>query len=380
MDFLDLRILEAIGAEGPRNLTTVARKLGINGSTLYARLKRLKPHIFLNVNVYHTFIGLRKVCLLVKAVQGKENLLFECMKAHDYWLYIFRYYAEFEGCFGVYAIPPEHKAEFEAFVEKLKHCDIAEKTEFFWSTCFQTVNPTTNWYDEESDRWDFRWSQWVQELGTQKTDLPYTLTDPEGFPQRADYTDIFILKELEKNAMTTLKSIAASLGTSLQAIKYHFDKHVVNRRLLESYQVNSFPFDREKSDFIVFILTFPSKGNLAKFANSLSDKPFAKTIGKVHGRLGLIAQLYLPRKEFRQFVDSLSTLINTGFLESYRYLIQDLRYLSRQTIPYKLFINEKWKYEHEKYLKEVSLLQNNESIPEEDSIPEIDTHTLSAKI
>jgi DNA-binding Lrp family transcriptional regulator len=300
------------------------------------------------------------------------------MKSHDYWLYVFRYYAESEGCFGVYAIPPEYQAKFEAFLEELKTGGITENIELFWSTCFQTVNLTTNWYNENTGQWDFRWNHWIQELNTQKTDLPYTLTDPEGFPQKADYTDIFILKELEKDATTTLKSIAENLDTSLQSIKYHFDKHVVDRRLLESYQVNSFPFNREKSDFVVFLFTFPNKENLAKFANSLSDKPFAKTIGKVHGTFGLITQLYLPRKEFRLFVDALSTLINTGFIKSYRYIIQDLRFLSRQTIPYKLFIEDKWQYEQEKYLKELtSLLQTNKLIPD---VSKVDTYELSAKI
>lgn len=369
LDYTDLRILEAIGTESPRNLSSVAKKLGIKESTMYSRLRRLKQLIFLNINIYHTFIGLRKGCVIAKAVQGKEKPLFDCMKANDYWLYLFRYYGESEGCFAVYAIPPENQPEFESFVEMLELKGIAQNTEIFWSTCFHTVNPTTNWYDEKSEEWLFPWNQWIKEMEHETTELPYTLIDPVGFPQKADYTDIFILKELEIDATKTLKSIAATLETSLQLIKYHFDKHIVRRKLLESYQVSSFPFQPEKADFFVLILTFPNKVNLAKFANSLFNKPFARTIGKIHGQNGLVVQIYLPRKEFRRLIDSLSILINRGILKSYRYLIQDLRHVARETIPYKLFNNGKWKYESEKYVEEVrSILDGNEvfgQIPKE---------------
>jgi len=115
LDLVDLEILEAIGIGGPRNQSAVARKLGIKDATLRARLKRLRSHIFLNANVYHTFIGLRKACVLAEAVLGKENLLFDAMKANDFWLYVSRCYGRFEGCFAIYTTPPENETEFKEF-------------------------------------------------------------------------------------------------------------------------------------------------------------------------------------------------------------------------------------------------------------------------
>ncbi len=55
-------------------------------------------------------------------------------------------------------------------------------------------------------------------------------------------------------------------------------------------------------------------------------------------------------------IDSLSILVGRGFLADYRYLVQDLRFVSRQTIPYKLFDEGDWKYDQEKYLKELEAL------------------------
>jgi len=360
LDIVDLRILEAIGAETPRNINAVAEKLGIKGATLRARMRRLKPLIFLNINVYHTFIGLRKVCVFAKAALGKEKLLFECLKSLDFWLYVSRCYGEFEGCFALYAIPPRNEPEFKSFLETLKRRGIVESLEFFWSTCFHTVNPTTNWYDAQSNKWVFPWEQWIEEIQkNQQIDLPYSLKDPAAFPQKADYIDIFTLKELEIDATKSLRSIASKLGVSLQTVKYHFDNHIVKRRLLESFQVISFPFDQKESDFFFFIFMFPNQENLAKFATSLFNKPFSRSLGKIHGKNGILVQMYLPRREFRRLIDNLSTLINKGFLKSYRYLIQDLRFVSRQTIPYKLFNDGNWEYDQEKYLEELeSLLES----------------------
>ncbi|MEM2101899.1 MAG: hypothetical protein QXM22_00105 [Candidatus Bathyarchaeia archaeon] len=356
LDLLDLQILEALGAESPRNLSATAKRLGIKDATLRARLRRLKPFIFLNVNVYHTFIGLRKTCVFTKAAPGKEMLLFDCLKANDFWLYVSRCYGEFEGSFALYAIPPRNEAEFGSFLEALKDKSVAENIESFWSTCFHTVNPTTNWLDKQSLKWIFSWEKWVEELPLQPVELPYTLRDPEAFPQRADFTDIFILKELEIDATTSFRSIASKLDVSLQTIKYHFDNHITKRQMLESYQVISFPFNTEESDFFFFIFTFPNQENMAKFAVSLFNKPFSRSIGKIFGENGLFVQMYLPRKEFRRLIDSLSLLIKSGFLKSYRYLIQDLRHVARQTIPYRLFDDGNWKYDHKKYMEELESL------------------------
>jgi DNA-binding Lrp family transcriptional regulator len=363
LDLLDLQILEGIGNQGPRNLSTVAAKLGIKDATLRARLRRLKPLVYLNANVYHTFIGLRKVCIFAKATLGKEKLLFESLKAPDFWLYVSRCYGEFEGCFALYAIPPENQTQFESLLETLKDKHLVENLEYFWSTCFHTVNPTTNWFDKQSNEWIFPWDKWVEEMKLQQTELPYSLKDPAAFPQKADYTDIFILKELEIDATISLKAIASKLDVTLQTIKYHFDNHIIKRQLLESFQVISFPFAEQESDFFFFIFTFPSEENMAKFANSLFNKPFVRSIGKIHGENGLFVQVYLPRKEFRRLIDGLSVLINKGFLKSYRYLIQDIRFISRQTVPYKLFDNGNWEYNQKRYLEELeSLSQHGQNL------------------
>jgi DNA-binding Lrp family transcriptional regulator len=356
-DESDLRVLEALGAYGPRNLAEVARKLGLNADSLRKKVRRLSPNIFLNINVYHTNIGLRKCVVFADACSGKEDALFEGLKAHDFWLYVSRCYGAFEGCLAIFGIPAGRESDFQEFLKELETRKIVDKVRLFWSTCFHTVNPTRNWFDAEANRWVFSWDKWVEEVQNESVDLPLTLVDPKGYPQMADYMDVFILKELEKDATVSFEEIANKLNVTKQAIKYHFENHIIKHGMIETFQVISFPYDRAVSDFFFFTFRFRTNEDMARFAMSLLDKPFARSLGKVYGQNALVVQLYLPRLEFRELVDRLSELCRRGLLDKYWYVIQDWRKIERETVPYKLFIDGKWVYDKDKYLRQLDALE-----------------------
>jgi DNA-binding Lrp family transcriptional regulator len=356
LDFLDLEILEGIGIYGPRNISTVARSLGMPEATVRRRLKQMLSQIFLLTNVYHTNIGLRKTIVLAKAPQGREKLLYNCMNTHDYLIYISRCFGAYEGCAAIYAVPIERCQEFELFLERLEEEGVAEKIRHFWSTCFHTVNLKCDWYDRDLERWNFPWEEWVHEVQAEGTELPFTLKDPAEYPMKADWADIFILKELETDATVSLKALADKLKITVPLVKYHFDKHIINRQMLEGFQVIYYPFDKANSNGFFFLFTFENLEKMAKFARSLLDKPFALSLGKIFGAPALFAYIYLPLAELRKFIDSLGELIRMGSLTSYEYVFQDAQTSQRYTIPYRSFKNETWQYDQERYLKEIDEL------------------------
>jgi len=362
LDFIDVRIIEGLGEYGPRNITEVAKKLNIPRGTILSRIKRLSSLFYLRMsaNVYHTNLGLKKAVVFAKATPGNEELLFNCMGINKFYIYLNRCYGMFEGCLGIYVIPRDQCSRFEQFIQEMRKLGVAQNVDLFWSTCFHTVNRTTNWYDSGSEQWVFQWDKWIEEVQTEKKDLPYTLMDPDDFPIKADETDLFILKEMEQNATTDLIDIAKKLGTTLQNVHQHYKMHVVGKGLLEAFQIAIMPFDRTISDAFFFIFKFESYEKLARFARSLLDKPFVYIVGKILGENAIISQVYLPRPEFRSFVDSLSTLARAGYLQTYDYVIQDFRprKWSRETIPYQLFKDGSWIYDHDGYLKSLRSLVN----------------------
>lgn len=355
LDSVDIRILEALGTLGPRNIKRVAETLGMSNDTLRRRIKRISSLFYLRMSatVYHTNLGLKKAVVFAEAAQGYEDLLFDCLKVNTFYFYLTRCYGKYEGCFASYVIPVDHCAEFIRFIEEIEKLGVARKIQVFWSTCFETINRGSRWFDFESEKWVFKWNEWEKEISTKEMKLPYTLVDPDEFPMKGDQLDLLILPWLEVDARNSFTKIAKILKTTPQNIRYHYQKHIVERGLIEKYQIFIFPFDRSSSAMYWFSFKFDNEDIMARFASSLLDKPFAIIIGKILDENMLIAQINLPTEEFRAFVDSLSRLCRKGLLQSYDYIIQDLRKgkWSRETIPFEDSKDGKWIYNHVEHLQ-----------------------------
>jgi len=363
-DTLDVKILEHLGRYGPRNVSSIARKLGVPVETTRKKIKRLISQFFItfHANVYHTKIGLRKAFVFADAFPGYEEMLLKCLKANDFWLYVGRYYSGCEGCYGVYAIPKDHALEFEEFVQQLEEAEVARNAQLFWSTCLHTVNLTDNWVDPESKNWSFHWTEWLEEIPSEGTELPYTLVEPRDYPVEADYIDILILAKLEVNSAVSFRDVARILKMTPEAVSYHYKNHILKQGLLEKSQVFFLRFDEAISDFFVFIFRFPDGDSMAKFALSLLDKPFVYSLGKIIGENALIAHLFFPRMEFRRFVYSLSELIRRGLLQTYEYVIEDFSLRSAQTISYEYFKEGSWIYDHDKHVKNLENVIENAAL------------------
>jgi hypothetical protein len=155
----------------------------------------------------------------------------------------------------------------------------------------------------------------------------------------------------------SLTEIAKKLVITSKSAGKHFRDHIIGKGLLEGYQIFILPFD-VPSDMFVFVISFHDHETMARFANSLLDKPFVIMVGKIFGKDALITNVHLPRMEFRKFIDALSRLANMKLVRDYHYIIQDLRITSRQTISYEFFKENKWIYDHKQYLLALEALVN----------------------
>lgn len=361
LDLLDVKILEKLGKYGPRNISYLARKLGIPVETARKRVKRLTSHFSLefHASVYHTNLGLKKALVFADALPGYEEGLFRCLKTNDFWLYIGRYYGRCEGCYGIYGIPKEHTQEFEEFVHQLEEIKVAKDVRLIWSTCLHSINLTEKWFDSQSKTWIFHWDKWIEEIPTEGTQLPYTLRDPKDFPLKADYADILMLAKLHVNSSISFRELAKILNMTPEAASYRYKHHILKRRLLEKPRIFFLRFDKATSDFFVFVFRFNKRDKMARFALSLVDKPFVHTLGKILTQNALVAHIYLPRREFRKFIQSLSELIRRGLLQTYEYVIEDFNVRAAQTISYECFKDGSWVYNHNKHLEKLQNLARN---------------------
>ena len=352
---LDVKILEALCRYGPRNLSNVARAVGISRHTLEFRLRRMKskPQIFLRMyaSIYHTKIGLKKNVIFIEANPGMEQLLFDCLKINEFWMYICRSFGTGEGCTAVYAVPADHCDEFEEFIYLIKELGVASNVQIYWSTCFQGGRITSTWFNNRTEKWVFSWKDWIREVQTQKTDLPYTLMEPESYSICADEIDVQMLMWLESDATKSITEIAEILGINRQRAYYHYKEHILKRKLIEGYEIFVMRYGDNPSVMVYFVIFFPDYETFAKFTRSLLDKFFVLTMGKILGENALVVEVFLPLDEFRNFIDTLSSMVRMRLVKSYKYAIQDLRVRCRQTFSGEFFRNNSWIYDHESYIK-----------------------------
>jgi len=347
---IDVNVLEGLALCGPRNKTKLAAQLNIPRETLRHRIDYLHSHfsLYLQGNVYHTNIGLRKTMVLAESRPGYEDLIYRCLKSNDYWLYVSRCIGA-PKCLATYGIPAGKESQFESFIDDLRELPQVSAVSFFWSTCIHNVNTTSTWFDGASENWVFPWNSWVEEIPTCKGDLPYTLKEPEGYLQKADWIDIMILKELEKDCAVQLQNIAEKLNMSKQRVKYHFENHVIKKQMFEGHQILADHYKGLSPDICFFIFNFKNYENFSKFACSLLNKPFVRAMGKVYGMNQLFVRIYLPREQLRNFIGALARLVRTEFMDTYQYVIEDATQTQRQTISYEYFKDNSWQYDNEKY-------------------------------
>jgi DNA-binding Lrp family transcriptional regulator len=236
-DYLDVRIVEMLGKEGPRNIYKIAKMLDMPESTIRHRVNMMRHRKLLRLftNVYHTHIGLKKGVVFADINPTYADVVGRFMALNPYWAYIERVHCYGEGIYTLYTVPPAYQDKLVKFLDELISLEILNGYQILWSTCFHRVNTTTTWYDLENDEWDFKWDDLIGEIENAPTELPMTLKDPDAFPILADRTDIFILKELEKDATISLTELASKLNTSIQNVHYHFKKHIEERSLIEGY-------------------------------------------------------------------------------------------------------------------------------------------------
>jgi len=358
LDSLDIEILEDLMTCGPRNLAKVARKAKISPTTLHYRLKTLSSHFSLKffTNIYHVNLGLKKAIIMAEAQPGQEELLLNCLKANGFWIYLAPMYGAFQGYVGVFTIPVNHIGEFEQFLNELKNAGVARSVQHIWTTSLRRVNLTGTWFDSESEKWLFQFENWITEIRSQsKTSLPYTLKDPEEFPILTDEIDVFILKELEKNAVVSFSELAEKIGITPQAVRYRYSK-LSKLRLIEGFEIHLYPFQNMPFEAFYFIFTFGSHEKFAKFAASLLNKPFAVSLGKILGKNAMIAFLYVPLQEFKGFIKALSKLTALGWLQNYSYVHLDLDKDMRQTFSYEYFKQGSWSYNHKEHMDAIQNL------------------------
>jgi DNA-binding Lrp family transcriptional regulator len=346
LDPVNAKIIEALGKDDPRNLLALAKKIGLPPTTVTFRVKKLVEKGFLNIKAKTNShkLGLMKAVLIAHTNHGHIETLLKAIENTGYWTYTARCYGKFNGVYAVFSFPFEHRAALEEYLERAKQLGALSNYELFWTTNIFEVAPSFDRFDFKRKAWNFAWQEWLHKILSSSTKLPEHLRDPESYEVNADYTDLLILKELEKDGLRDFTELSKVAKITPQAIRHRFHQHILKRNLITEFELATLPYPLQVSDLCAFVLNFTNEPTMAKFANSLIDKPFVMSRAKIIGKNSLVVHFYVPKVEFSNLIESLNLLAMKDVIEDFHYVSLDVASFKRQTVSYEFFHNGKWTY------------------------------------
>jgi DNA-binding Lrp family transcriptional regulator len=353
LDSTNAKILEGLGKHGPRNVSALAKSVGLPPTTVTFRIKKLMKEGLLKIgtNLDYSRLGLLKAVLIAESKPGQEKKLQQVVDDLDYWTYMIRCYGKYDGYYTIFAFPAEYKKEFEEYLNKAMQLKAFSRYIFYHTTNFTDVALNFDWFDFQSKSWNFQWKHWIDEVQNASEKLPRKLVEPETYSIRVDETDILVLKELEKDGTAKFTKLAEVANITPQGVRYRYHKHIVGRGLITDYDLATLPYPLPASDMCSFLIDFENEAKLAKFVNSLQNKPFIRTYGKTIGQHSLVVHTYTPKTEFSRFIDAMNRLTEKKLTKSFIYVTLDVASFKRQTISYEFFKENRWTYDYEKKLE-----------------------------
>lgn len=361
IDFLDetnVKILSTIRKIGPRNLLEVARRARLPFSTTYSRyhsLKRITKGALATVIPNFSRFGLMRCEVLVEAMQGNEEDVNRALKIPNYWTLMFTSEGIFTH-FSVQAIPAEHMVDFTKYLDALKRIGIIRRYETFRTGEYFPIFPVFDGFDAERGRWEFAWKSWIRAI-TRGT-IARVIRDPESYEIRADKTDLFIIKELQKDGAKKYAEIAKMLGVTLQAVKYRFDRNIVGKQLIHDFSIRVVPYPPSLADLREVKVDFKNKRAMDRFFSNAPKISFIWGVSKILGQSSLLVRTYTPRSESTNLFRFFSDLVKRGGVASYSSLRLNFEEMEDQTISYELYDNKMgWPFSLENYLKQLRNLR-----------------------
>ena len=350
------KLIVALTTTNPRNISDLARAVGLSPSLTHYYIKRLINKKFISVvsKLDDAKVGLRPARLFVNANLSLRNQILNALTVIPYWRYITPCVGKYNGFYAQFSIPFGREVEFQSLLDELEDNDLIKDYDLYWVDDVIYVPRGFHWFDFKSKKWIFRWDDWVKEV-YENTSYPRIRRRFHNYNSlNLDKYDLFILKELEKNAYVSFNEIAEKLNLTPPAVRYHYYNHVVRYNLLRGFRPVILPYPLKYSDMYIFKISFYDDVCLGKFLSSLKNKPFVSSVTIISRANDAIMDAYLPKNELLNFIESLLKLVDLNVIKDFLYVTLLLKNYVRQTIPYEQFVDGKWQFEYEKYRRTIA--------------------------
>jgi DNA-binding Lrp family transcriptional regulator len=340
------KIIKALHETGTNNLSLLAKKTGMSPALVHYYYDKLtsKNILKLKVKVNVVNMGLQPIEIIFKDEgMGKEPGLESYLKGIEYWRNIEKYYVQMDTYWHVYFnIPKEAINDFNRYVR-----NVSEKAGVrivYMNTNPIDINPKPNvdWFNEEERRWEFKWSEWMDEVVLGSREVDFTVPKMGEFVV-LDKPDVFIIQKLEEDAETSFKEMANEMGVTPPTVRYHYYKHLVKYDIIEGYEAILKLFPENISINILGHIQFTSRKNMNSFIASLEGKPFSsRVLANLEDNRATV-YFYIP---FDQIVELNKALINmkrAGIIKDCTMGLIDYKSKMEKSLPMNLYEKGSWK-------------------------------------
>jgi DNA-binding Lrp family transcriptional regulator len=226
-----VRLISEIGPDIPE----ISRKLGQYKESVRYRYKTklLEKGFAVQAIVDHEKLGLRRVIVVADFADEFIPHVRAIALAMNQLCYVVLYAKTIpDGRFIIHAsVPEDYVGSFANLVSNLKQKGILRDFELSNFSWFRNISMRPECYDFNTGRWDFDWSA-TAEMGREAAGyLP-------SHRAKYDYADLLILKELHIDATRSMTEIASKLKINYKNLMWHYQTHVLGRRLAKGYRIN----------------------------------------------------------------------------------------------------------------------------------------------
>ncbi len=363
LDDVNIRILKEIARIGCRNLSEIARAVGIPKRTIYARITKLCRESGLRVHMSprHAPLGMVNAVILAKVKPGSHGFLRKALSTIDYLHRLYRAKGAVNGFYAHFTVPADRVREFEKIIGEIGIGLIAQSHTVLYTTDYMFHLPDFSFFDVKSRMWRF---EIPFEISAGLNDEELGLKEPDSFRLQADWLDVAIVYVLEKDAMSKLSEVVKerlSSGESLSRplLKYHYDVHVEDK-LIGCYWVRTPRFPPETFGLYLLNLRFENMRGLKDFASLIVKTPFIVSLAKELGEKRLLVELEMPVSRAMDLLDSIEERLFREY-EVWEYQLAVLREVEAwKPVPLHLFDEDKgWLFDVNRYMSELEKMSSS---------------------
>ena len=341
---LETKIIAAIGKAGPRNIAQISRMTGAHQETIRYKIKKRFGRLGLRFRAEVDFpkLGLNLHWASLNFSETHYGTADQTLAALNRVGYL-AYYGKVipQGYYvALFALPEGTAGGYREFLAGLVAEGILSSFTLEESVASRHKPMDPEYFNFRSGGWDIEWDRLAEQPPLQ---LP---SGPKPHIEDFDYYDLLIIKELQKDSLQHLTTIARRLKVHQKTLEYHYRAHVQKWKLVPSYRirwVQDISKKLERSTATTW-LAFRnlSEQELADVQAAIGKIPFLWSEDVLEGG-AYIATMYAPLTELLAIsayingaLPRLASKVEIGFISP-----ADSHFF---TVPHNMYQDGEWKF------------------------------------